>query len=251
MYDVCIWADAKSTSTGTGRTGWAVSVPIESAGIDGSGPWLGVSNHHVRCFHPGGCRTMFASGHMQNCIREDVIASSIPGRTGWAVSAPIESAGIDGSGPRLGVSNHYVHAMFASWQMQNLHPLARHRVNHLRSNRLGCVGSDAVGWCRRLLSTARCQQSSCTYDVCIPADAKICIRKNVIASITPYRTGWAVLCRLRSSGLASTARVHGSVSAIILCIRCLHPNGCRNLHPNGCRNLHPQERHRVNPSRSY
>jgi hypothetical protein len=209
--------------------------------------------------------TMFASGQMQNlhpqerhrinhfryklgCVGSD--------RVGWC--------------RRLGSTARCQQSpctMFASRRKQNLHPQERHRINHFRY-KLGCVGSERVGWCRRLGSTARCQQSPCIYDVC--PDAKSASAR--ASSRQPSQVEEVGLCRLRSSRLVSTARVHGLVSAITMYDVCgrmqnLHPQerhrvnhsrsyklGCVSNHHVRCgrmQNLHPQERHRVNHSRSY
>jgi hypothetical protein len=111
--------------------------------------------------------------------------------------------------------------MFASGRMQHLHRLSRHHVNHLRSNKLSHVRSDRrVGstWAessRRLLSPARCQRQQCT----MRPDAKSASTRT--SSRQSFQVVQVGLCRLPSSRLVLTPRVHGSVSAITMydCIR--------------------------------
>jgi hypothetical protein len=111
--------------------------------------------------------------------------------------------------------------MFASGRMQNLHRLSRHQVNHLRSNKLGHVRSDRqVGstWAessRRLLSPARCQRQLCT----MRPDATFASTRT--STRQPFQLVQVGLCRLPSSRLVSSARVHGSVSAITMYDVCI------------------------------
>jgi hypothetical protein len=202
-----------------------VSAPIgQSAGVDGSRRPLRVSNHHVRCLHPGGCKI---------CICWHVIRSTISGRTSWAVSAPIgESAGVDGSGRPLGVSNYNVRCLHpggcTTIPVRTSCYDVCIRCNVIASTipartTWSCLLRSAsrldVGWIESTARVARSVSAITMYDGC----HKICLRWHVIASTIPDRTSWLrSASRLDVGSIESTARVARSVSAITMydvCIR--------------------------------
>jgi hypothetical protein len=136
------------------------------------------------------------------CIRKNVIASIIPGRTSWAVSAPLYDVCIRAD------------AKSASADTSSRQPF---QVVQVGSCRLRSASRLNVGW---IESTARYQEPPCTMTLLASGGCKICIRKTVIASTIPDRTSGS--CLLRSaSRLVSSARVHGSVSAIIMYDACI------------------------------
>jgi hypothetical protein len=130
-----------------GRTSWAVSAPIESAGVVGSGPRLGVSNHHVRCLHPGGCNI---------CMRKNVIRSTIPGRA--SRSCLLRSASRQVSMARVARSVSAI-AMYDACIRADAESASARSSSRQPSQvvHVGRVCSDRpVGWCQRLGSPAPC-----------------------------------------------------------------------------------------------